>query len=117
NLPRLSRIYSYIEWITDTSIDALKGVSDDIQLSVRLILATKWEKIRTVPMLLAAVLYTSLSDQKRVSPSPDQLEEIGAWLDSNYSSTEAENIYSELLCFCKKTGSSTDLVTGRLQRT
>ncbi|ODQ69009.1 hypothetical protein LIPSTDRAFT_76499 [Lipomyces starkeyi NRRL Y-11557] len=115
-MPRLSRIYSYFEWITDTSMDALQGVSDDIQLSVRSILTTRWEKIRTVPMLLAAVLDTSLSDQKRVSPSPDQLEEIGAWLDSNYSSTESDNICSELLCFLQKTGSSRDLGTGRLQR-
>ncbi|ODQ68821.1 hypothetical protein LIPSTDRAFT_225900 [Lipomyces starkeyi NRRL Y-11557] len=35
NLLRLSRISKYFEWITDTSMDALKGVSDDIQLSVR----------------------------------------------------------------------------------
>ncbi|KAK9373122.1 uncharacterized protein V1513DRAFT_426948 [Lipomyces chichibuensis] len=44
NLPRLYRIYSYFEWITDTSMDALKGVSENSQLSVRSILATRWEK-------------------------------------------------------------------------
>ncbi|KAK9237468.1 hypothetical protein V1525DRAFT_162671 [Lipomyces kononenkoae] len=85
-------------------MDALKGVSDDIQLSVRSTLSAGWEKIRTFPMLLAAVLDTSLSDQKRVVPSPDQLEEIGSWLDANYSSTESETIHSELLCFLQKEG-------------
>ncbi|KAK9357349.1 hypothetical protein V1504DRAFT_436823 [Lipomyces starkeyi] len=77
NLPRLSGIYTYFEWITDTSMDALKGVSDDMQLSVRSILATRWENIRTVLMLLVAVLDTCLSDEIFIGDDFDGILDIG----------------------------------------
>ncbi|KAJ8103567.1 hypothetical protein POJ06DRAFT_242274 [Lipomyces tetrasporus] len=40
-----------------------------------------------------------------------------SWLDANYSSTDAELYILSFSVFCRRKGSSTDLVAGRLQRT
>ncbi|KAK9328030.1 hypothetical protein V1520DRAFT_13577 [Lipomyces starkeyi] len=58
-------------------------------------------KIRPVPMLLIAVLDTSLSELKRVSPSPDQLEEICTWLKAIILQQKLKISILRLSVFCK----------------